>query len=328
VLLHGRGGFFVPKSKVLGNDSFKGMSVDFADMDGDGRPDIFVSNITTRFGLMESNFAWVNDGGSVHGGTAPFADRSESFGLSRSGWGWDAKFGDFDADGVPELVQTTGFVKGRTNLWPQIAELAMEGDPFVRDVRSWPSVGPGSDLAGRQSDNFFVRARGGRWANANELVGLDDHATSRGVATADVNADGRLDFAIARQWARSYLYVNRCRACGRSLELRLLLPPSSSRDGRLRVRAGKAGDRFVGSPAVGAAVGVTRPDGRRLEQQVDGGNGHASVRSPELSFGLGRVRPSAPVAVRITWRGRDGVLRRTALRLAPGRWSILLGGGR
>jgi enediyne biosynthesis protein E4 len=325
---HGRSGFFVPKSKVLGNDSFKGMGVDFADMNGDGRPDIFVSNITTRFGLMESNFAWVNDGGSLHHGSAPFADRSEALGLSRSGWGWDAKFGDFDADGVPELVQATGFVKGKTNLWPQIAELAMESDPFVHDIRSWPNFGPGSELAGRQSDNFFVRARSGRWANANGFVGLDDHEVSRGLATADVNTDGRLDFAIARQWVRSYLYVNRCRACGRSLELRLLLPPSSSRSRPLRVRPGGAGDRLVGSPAVGAAVQVIRPDGRRVEEQVDGGNGHASVRSPELFFGLGNLSRTAPLAVRIAWRDRDGVRRRTALRLTPGRWSVVLGAAR
>src|SRR6185503_15291833 len=34
-----------PRSKVLGRDSFKGMGVDFADLNGDGWLDIFVSNI-------------------------------------------------------------------------------------------------------------------------------------------------------------------------------------------------------------------------------------------------------------------------------------------
>ncbi len=44
-LLEGDKGFTTPTSKVLGHDSFKGMGVDFGDLNGDGRLDIYVSNI-------------------------------------------------------------------------------------------------------------------------------------------------------------------------------------------------------------------------------------------------------------------------------------------
>ncbi len=47
-LLHGERTLTTPKSKVLGNDSFKGMGVDFGDLNGDGWPDIFVSNIAAE----------------------------------------------------------------------------------------------------------------------------------------------------------------------------------------------------------------------------------------------------------------------------------------
>ncbi|GAB3885164.1 hypothetical protein GCM10029964_047390 [Kibdelosporangium lantanae] len=50
----------VPKSKTLGDDSFKGMGVDFGDLDGDGMYDMFVSNITASWGIEESNFQWMN----------------------------------------------------------------------------------------------------------------------------------------------------------------------------------------------------------------------------------------------------------------------------
>ncbi len=44
-LVEGVRTFTVPKSKVLGHDSFKGMGVDFGDLNGDGWPDIYVSDI-------------------------------------------------------------------------------------------------------------------------------------------------------------------------------------------------------------------------------------------------------------------------------------------
>ena len=73
----------VPKSKMLGHDSFKGMGVDFGDLDGDGLYDMYVSNITTSFGIQESNFAFVNQARDTDDlrqrladGRAPFVDRS------------------------------------------------------------------------------------------------------------------------------------------------------------------------------------------------------------------------------------------------------------
>src|SRR4029453_6819198 len=49
-LLEGRRSLTTPKSKVLGHDSFKGMGVDFGDLNGDGWPDIYASNITPEHG--------------------------------------------------------------------------------------------------------------------------------------------------------------------------------------------------------------------------------------------------------------------------------------
>ncbi|HEX6076579.1 MAG TPA: VCBS repeat-containing protein, partial [Micromonosporaceae bacterium] len=49
-----------PKSKRIGSDSFKGMGIDFADLNRDGIYDMFVSNITTSFGIQESNLTLVS----------------------------------------------------------------------------------------------------------------------------------------------------------------------------------------------------------------------------------------------------------------------------
>src|SRR5262249_10653191 len=50
----------MPKSKVLGDGSFKGMGADLTDLNSNGKLDLLVSNITTSFGLQESNFTFIN----------------------------------------------------------------------------------------------------------------------------------------------------------------------------------------------------------------------------------------------------------------------------
>ncbi len=104
-LLEGQKTLTTPNSKVVGRDSFKGMGVDFGDLNGDGILDIFVSNIAAEFALEESHFAFLGTGETMRmlQGIAPFHDQSERLGLSRSSWGWDAKIADFDNDGAPEV---------------------------------------------------------------------------------------------------------------------------------------------------------------------------------------------------------------------------------
>ncbi|HEU0214440.1 MAG TPA: VCBS repeat-containing protein, partial [Jiangellaceae bacterium] len=105
----------VPKSKVVGHDSFKGMGVDFGDLDRDGLYDMYVSNITTPFGIQESHFTFINQAtntadlrAKLAGGEAPFADRSAPLGLAWSGWGWDVKLADFNNGGELAVAQATG----------------------------------------------------------------------------------------------------------------------------------------------------------------------------------------------------------------------------
>jgi hypothetical protein len=82
-----------------------------------------------------------------------------------------------------------------------------------------------------------------------------------------------------------------------------------------------------GSPAYGATVTVTLPDGRTVSQQVDGGNGHASYRSPRLHFGLGDIGDRT-VSADVTWRGRDGQVHNRAFQLGVGQFALTLGEGR
>lgn len=327
VLLEGAKTLTTPSSKVLGRDSFKGMGVDFGDLNGDGLLDIYVSNIADEYALEESHFVFLSTGATdlMKQGVAPYVDASESLGLSRSGWGWDTRLGDFNNDGILEALQATGFMRGAVNRWPELHELALGNDQLLHDPRSWPRFQPGDDLSGHNHNPFFVRAQDGRYYDLAKELGLDQLQVSRGIATADVDGDGRLDFAVANQWDTSYFYHNESAHAGVFLGLHLLLPLHLEKTAKTSVHFGHPGIYLTGRPAIGAFATVYLPDGRRLVAQVDGGNGHSGKRSTHLHFGLGQLSSNQTSRVELRWRAPDGQIHHDTLQLSPGWYTVLLG---
>lgn len=298
-IVEGSRRFTTPRSKVLGRDSFKGMGVDFGDIDRDGDDDFAVSNIAAPWSLLESNFLFVNESGD-------FIDRSEPLGTSRGGWAWDVRFADFNNDGWLEIVQANGFVKGTTNRWPELQELATANDGLLAHPEAWPRFGPGDDLSGHQRNKFFARAGSGVFTDISSELGLAAADVSRGLAVADIDADGDMDLAVANQWEDSELLVNTAPGLGRSLVLRLSL---------------------LGHPAVGATATITLPGRHRISQQVDGGTGHSGKSAPMIHFGLGAVSAATELPVQIRYRDRDGTIRSRDVMLRPGTHTIELAKG-
>lgn len=327
-LLEGRRSLTTTKSKVLGRDSYKGMGVDFGDLNSDGWPDIFVSNITQEYGLEESNFVFLSTGRVelMKEGVAPYVDRSESIGLSRSGWGWESRLADFNNDGTLEALHATGFLKGNVNRWPELHEVVTGNDQLLRNPRSWPSLQIGDDISGNGHNFFFVRASDGRFHDIAAQLSLNQPLLTRGIATADVDADGRLDYAIANQWGTSYFYRNESNNAGAFVGLRLRLPVS---DGISQTRVCREVKGATVSPsraAIGAEARVLLNGRAPLVQQVDGGNGHSGKRSPDLQFGLGHLAGNEVITVEVRWRDARGALQRETIQLSPGGWyTILLG---
>ena len=322
--LTGTRDFTTPSSKVLGHDSFKGMGVDFGDLRQSGLLDVAVSNITEPYALEESNFVFVNNGDdsrAMQRGIAPFTDRSEQLGLSRSGWAWDVKLGDFDNSGVLQVLQAVGFVRGTVNRWPELHELAMSNPELLANPAIWPNFGPGTDLSGHDRNPFYVRASNGRYYDIGGDLGLAQPGPSRSIALADVFGDGRLDFAIANQWAPSFFYRNVSTGVGSFIGLHLLLPLDGSGATPL-VMSGHQGGKVWGRPAVGAEVTTHLPGGGRIASFVDGGNGHGGKRSPDVMVGLGR--DTEPVSVDVRWRDATGAVRAATLSFRPGWYTVML----
>ncbi|MBM2620109.1 CRTAC1 family protein [Actinoplanes sp. LDG1-06] len=306
-----------PKSLVIGHDSFKGMSIEFGDLRGEGRFDAFVSNITTSWGLEESNFVWLNTAadaqqarGDLIRGRAPFRNNAADMNMAWSGWGWDAKMADFDNNGTVEVVQALGFIDGRINRWNWLQELAMSNDLMLSNPDMWPKAEPGDDIAGSQPFAFWAAEGNGRYTDVAGQLGMTDTTPSRGVAVADADGDGRQDFAVARQWAAPSYYRNTTQAPGDYIGLRLYRPAEG------------AGDDVIGTPAYGAQVRVTTADGRVRLAQLDGGGGHSGKRSLDVFVGLGDTG-GAPVQVAIVWRDRAGQVHNQTTSMTSG-WRDLM----
>jgi hypothetical protein len=327
VLTRGEQSLTTPKSCVLGNDSFKGMGVDFADVNHDGYLDIYVSNIADEMALHESHFVWLSNGQtqSFEQGIAPYTQESEQLGMSRSGWGWDSKFGDFDNDGDPEAIQATGFIKGHRNCWPELQALGTSNDQIVSDPRLWPKLTEGVDISGHNPNPFFTRAGDGRLVDISKELGMDETYNSRGVAMADVDGDGRLDFAIANQWEPSYFFKNESPQPGAFVGLHLLLPVAGDTSAEFRVRPNHPGLDTRGRPAIGAKATLVTRDQRMMSDQVDGGSGHAGRSGPQIVFGLGSSSPDEPAELQLTWRNADGELQSHAIEITPGWHTVVLG---
>jgi hypothetical protein len=313
-------GPFTPKSFAVGKGSFKGMGVDFGDLYNNGKFDFMISDITTAYGLEESNLVFRNDAASyadmkkqLASGTAPFSQQAEELGMAWLGWDWDVKFGDFLNNGHLDVVQTDGFIKGTINRWPWLQEMAMTNDDLLSNPSNWPLVQPGDDIAGHQCIGFYAWTPGMHYANITRNLGLCVPIPTRGAAIADTRGIGRQDFAIARQWGAPAFYANSSPQVGNYLGLHLYRPVPGSTPGQ-----GLSG---LGTPAYGATVQINIP-GHTQIAQLDGGSGHGGKDSLEVYFGLGSY--SGMVTVAIHWRDTSGVLHQQTLLLNPGNHDLYL----
>ncbi|HEX9129003.1 MAG TPA: VCBS repeat-containing protein, partial [Gemmatimonadaceae bacterium] len=158
--------------------------VTMADVNGDGKIDIYVSG-ADYLGLHGRNVLYINNGDGT------FTDRTKEYGLDHVGYNTQALFFDYDGDGDLDMY----LLDHSTH-----AERAIESQP----QRSGNSPHTG--------DRLF-RNDGGHFTDVTDAAGLHDgiDGYGLGVVASDFNNDGCPDIYVANDFqGDDYLYINNC----------------------------------------------------------------------------------------------------------------------
>lgn len=263
------GTFTNATASAIGFDTKKGMNVEFGDIDNDGWLDIYVANITTAEYLQEGNMLWHNNGVGPDG-RLTFTDIALETGTYDGGWGWGAKFIDYDNDGWQDIMAVNGFISaGAGNYWFDLASWTVKGQD-VADARHWPTIGDRS-FSGYEKSRFWHNQGNYTFRERAAELGLDSNRDGRGVVCFDYDNDGDEDIFVVNQDQPAHLYRNDLGRPNHWLTVVLVAEPATG----------------ISRDAVGARVTVITPNGRQIREH-NGGKCYAGQSDFRLHFGLGQ----------------------------------------
>jgi hypothetical protein len=225
-------------------DPNAGMGVAAGDYDGDGRPDLFVSNSRGQQHAVFRGLAPVVNGASFADSRADF---SAAFGRSFTGWG--ASWADLDLDGDLDLVLANGAIPVRN--------LSKDAEPL------------------QVLENHAEQGPFGRFADVSAPTGVltGPRIVGRGLAAADYDNDGDVDIAVNTVGGRLVLLRNSA-VNGNWLEVALTGFQPGSR------------------------ITAVLPDGRKLYRELQAGSSYLSSEDTRVHLGLGGATKVSELLVR------------------------------
>lgn len=226
-----------------------GMGVDIADYDNDGLQDLYSTHFAGDYSTLYRNR-----------GELLFEDATASAGIQTPEWflvSWGTRFADFDLDGFKDIVHANGHV------YPYLSETGLK-ETY------------------RQPTSFYLNRGDGTFEDFSGRVGTDlqKPLVGRGMAFADYDNDGDLDFVIANLNGRPALFRND-------------LPVESRQWVTFRTR-GHVNNR----DGIGTRIELIEKE-RRQVWEVKRTVGIFSASDPRAHFGLGSAK-SIPL-VKVVW---------------------------
>ncbi|MDP9191036.1 MAG: CRTAC1 family protein [Acidobacteriota bacterium] len=276
-------GTFEDVAPLIGTDkpSYT-MNVGVTDLNRDGLPDVYISNIVTmdkdekyvlpdpktrmkfnpakmaNMRVVEANDLWVSSRGS----NQPVSyeqSKNVGRGFSSTGWAWDADFFDFDNDGDDDLYVVNGM-----NEYAVYSSI----NPYLTDAKGNPSnaILP---VAQKEVPVFFVN-RDGMLQEETSKSGAAPAGNARSVAYLDSDADGDLDMIVNAFNGPAAVYRNETKG-NHWLKLRLIGDPAQK----------------VTRDAIGAQIFVDTRSQKGMWREVFSTTGYLSVHPKEQHIGLG-----------------------------------------
>lgn len=281
--------------------SYSSMGLDMADINNDGWPDVFVTDMlpedehryktTSSFEGWDTYQAKLKNGYHhqfsrnmlhLNNGNGTFSDIGQMAGVARTDWSWSALVADLDLDGHKDIHVTNGIAKDLTSQ-DYIAFLAnnetmlsaVKGNrvDFLRLVEVMGStVLP--DYAFRNNGDLT-------FSNVSAAWGVDAPSFSNGAAYGDLNGDGTIDLVVNNINQEAFVYRNNARKLGKNRYIQVVLE-------------GEGRNRF----AVGAKV--TLRNGEQIFfQELVPSRGFQSSVDYVLTFGIGEL--DAVESLTVVW---------------------------
>ena len=251
---------------------FSGMNSDFADLNNDLLPDLYVSNIFNPPYEVWFNSLWINDSGQR------FIEKAESFKIHKCGFSWGAKFADFNNDGYLDLVVGNGFYRGSQAKPGQSDDRFYSKrwhatSPLFRD-KLYKSFQNDSSLvqdAGFQKTCLFENRGGKEFSYISEQANIKGFYNSRSTIILDFNNDGKMDFLTGNYNDKIQLYKNISQTQGNWVGFDIR--------------------NTEGAIALGAKVILTTHAGRKFMREIYPYNGFGGQNDWRIHFGIGEDQP-------------------------------------
>ncbi|MCY7351706.1 MAG: VCBS repeat-containing protein [Cytophagaceae bacterium] len=325
----GKNGFQEILPTQMGHTSLYSMGSDVADVNNDGRVDIFTTDMLpedetrlktlTKFDEYEiqamklyetyhyqyiQNALQINLGNEADGKPL-FSERAFGSGVSATDWSWGALIFDFENDGWKDLLVCNGMYKDINNRdfiefvedRDHIKEIVEKRGKF--DYHDILDLIPSVPIASYAFVNQRIGPNGElHFANRAHELGLGEPGFRNGAAYGDLDNDGDLDLVTNNLLAPCGVFRN----------------DSRQRLGHhfLKVKLnGSAGNRF----GVGATVRLWAGGQQQVLQQMPA-RGFQSCVEPVLLFGLGKATRIDSLDVRWPGGGALGAGRQRLRRLA------------
>jgi hypothetical protein len=272
-----------------------GLGAVFTDVNGDGRPDLYVANDE------DPNDLYINDPGGPLG--FHFVDEAKAYGVADRNAGMGVAEGDYNGDGLPDLFVTNS--RGQPHA--AYESILRNGEPAYRNVTEpfakaldrKATVGWGDSFVdfGNSGNLDLILANGaipvtslkqdteplqvlqglggGRFTLASGIIAPKGmpKIIGRGLAAADYANDGRMAVAV-NTIGGPLVLLEDTGPVGHWLEVSL--------------------EGFQ----AGAVLTATLPDGRKLLQELHDGSSYLSSADPRAHFGLGDQTKVAKLTIR------------------------------